>query len=359
MALVLALGAAQARAQTPTGGGSAGDDTGQSTNPPSLQLLGYADANFTAEQEGAGSTSSSFGLGEFDLLFTSTLGQSWSALAELVVESDGTEFVPDLERAVLTYSPRDAFSLSMGRFHSVISYYNATFPHASWYQTAANRPFSQEFEDEGGLLPSHGVGLSMSSRLGGPLRPRLVLEVTNGVSATGIGSSAPALSVQSASDENSHKAVVGALQVRPVRLPGWQFGVAGFVDTVGADPSRTVSERVTSGHVVFQDDKWEWMTEAYRIRHQLRGAAAANSTAAYTQLARQVGQARPYVRFERVEVSERDPLHADEAGSTQGPSFGVRFDPSPFVGVKAQFDWLTRDSGDAHKRFVAQASFAF
>ena len=359
--LLLVFDAGAARAQQPAPPGDASSaDSGQSTNPPSLQLLGYADANFDAEWPDAGSASSSFRIGEFDLLFTSTLGQDWSALAELVIEAEnGAEFAVDLERAVLTYAPRDTFTLSMGRFHSVLSYYNSSFPHASWYQVATNRPFSQDFEDEGGLLPSHSVGFAVSSRLGGPLRPRFVFEATNGTSASGIGTSAPKVSVQSSRDENSHKAVVGAVQFRPVKVPGLQFGVAAFVDKVGPSGLPEVSERITSGHVVFQDDKWEWITEAYGIRHQLPKAAAANSSAVYTQVARQFGQSRPFFRYERLQLSEGDPLHAEGVGTTQGPSFGVRFDPSRFVGVKTQFDWLTHSDRDGRKRFVVQVSFAF
>ena len=357
--MLLAFDAAGALAQEPASPGAAADSA-QSTNPPSLQLLGYADANFVAEWPDEGSASSSFGIGEFDLLFTSTLGQDWSALAELVVEAEnGSEFLVDLERAVLTYAPRDTFTLSMGRFHSVLSYYNSSFPHASWYQVATNRPFSQDFEDEGGFLPSHGVGFSVSSRVGGPLRPRFVFEVTNGTSASGIGTSASKISVQSTTDENSHKAVVGAVQFRPVKVPGLQFGVAAFVDKVGPSGLPEVNERITSGHVMFQDDKWEWITEAYGIRHQLPRAAAANSSAAYTQIARQFGRSRPFFRYERLQLSEGDPLHSEGAGTTQGPSFGVRFDPTRFVGVKTQFDWLTHSDRDGRKRFVVQVSFAF
>ncbi len=343
-----------AQAQTATA------DDGSSSNPPSLQLLGYADSSFLAEWPDVGKSSNGFHLGEFDLLFTSTLGPSWSALAELVLEGeDSNEFKLELERAVLTYSPSDKFALSMGRFHSVISYYNASFPHASWFQVAANRPYTQAFEDEGGLLPSHAVGVSLTSRQGGPLRPRFILEVSNGIGVNNLGTSAATVDVQGSSDQNNHKSITGAVQIRPVRVPGLQVGVAALFDTVGSSSLKDVSERVISGHLVYQDDAWEWITEGYGIQHQLQGAKAADSSGIYTQLARQVRTARPFVRYERRHLAPNDPLHVGDSGTLQGPSVGVRFDPSRFVGIKAQLDWLTGDADQGRKRFVSQISFAF
>lgn len=358
--VAVCLASQTAFAQTPSPQDTGDDTAAPSTNPPSLQLLGYADSSFAAEWPDSGDTTATFKLGEFDLFFTSTLGPDWSALAEVVFETESSNTVAvDLERAVVTYAPRDSFNLSMGRFHSVISYYNSTFPHASWYQVAANRPFSQDFEDEGGLLPSHGVGVSVSGRAGGPLRPRFSVELTNGVGADAIGTPSPTLHVQGSGDQNNRKSVVGALQLRPVKAPGWQLGVATLFDSVGPTGSPEVSERIVSGHLVFQDENWEWITEAYGIRHQLEASAAANSSAIYTQLARQAGAARPFFRYEQVQLSDGDPLHTELAGTTKGPSVGVRFDPSPFVAIKTQFDWLKHTDGDGRKRFVVQASFAF
>jgi hypothetical protein len=198
------------------------------------------------------------------------------------------------------------------------------------------------------------VGLSVSGRLGGPLRLRYTVELSNGIGVEGSRTV-----VQSAGDQNTRKSIVGAVQIRPTRLPGWQLGVAALVDQVAPAEFAPVSERVFSGHLVYQDDRWEWITEGYGIRHRRRESAAANSTAFYTQVARRMGQLRPFVRFERLDVADADPFHAFEAGAVQGPSAGVRFDPTTYVGAKAQLDWLSGDNRVEQKRFIAQLSFAF
>ncbi|MFN8058092.1 MAG: hypothetical protein U0Q12_02940 [Vicinamibacterales bacterium] len=365
LAILAIADTAWAQAGSPQTGGSGGGTDQATTDPssnrpPALQLLGFADTEFITESQG-GRTTNTFGVGEFDLFFTSTLARDWSVLAEAVFEAEeSNEFKIDLERAVVQWSPHEAFNVGFGRFHNANSYYNTTFPHASWHQVAATRPLSQDFEDEGGLIPAHGVGVSMSGRFGGDMRLRYIFEVTNGIGLDPPSPSAfPDLVVQSSADQNNAKAVNVGLQTRPVWAPGWQFGVAAYFDKVGPTVTSRVDERVVSGHAVFQSGTVEWLTEGYSLRHQRGSAAAASSNAFYTQLSNQFGKVRPYFRFERLDVAARDPFHAALAGITQGPTFGIRIDPTTFVGVKAQVDWLSHTGDTDRKRFIAQVAFAF
>ena len=65
----------------------------------------------------------------------------------------------DLEHVLLEYGYNDRFNLAIGRNHTAIGYYNLAFRPNSWFQTATGRPFL--FEDEGGILPTHNVGLGI------------------------------------------------------------------------------------------------------------------------------------------------------------------------------------------------------
>jgi len=51
--------------------------------------------------------------------------------------------------------------LWLGRFHNPIGYWNTQFHHGSFFETSISRPAIVEFEDDGGILPLHQVGLLM------------------------------------------------------------------------------------------------------------------------------------------------------------------------------------------------------
>jgi hypothetical protein len=106
---------------------------------------------------------SSFQAGEFDLFLTSRLSDNLSFLAETVLGPNATNlFSPDIERYQLTYKTNDYFSASVGRFHTSIGYYNTAYHHGLWFSTAEGRPIMYLFEDSGGILPVHMVGMSFA-----------------------------------------------------------------------------------------------------------------------------------------------------------------------------------------------------
>src|SRR6202035_537430 len=105
-----------------------------------------------------------FYTGDFDLLLTSRLTDKASVLAEMVFgEGDAQKFDVDLERVLLKYDYNDHLKLSFGRYHTGIGYYN--FNSGSWLQTTADRPLIMEFANEGGLLPTQAVGVSVTGTI--------------------------------------------------------------------------------------------------------------------------------------------------------------------------------------------------
>jgi hypothetical protein len=105
-----------------------------------------------------------FLLGNLDFFFTPNFGRV-KMLAELnfEVESDG-DLVIDLERMQLGFTVSDALTAWMGRFHTPYGYWNAAFHHGAQIQTVT-RPRFLEFEDRGGILPAHTVGLWATGRV--------------------------------------------------------------------------------------------------------------------------------------------------------------------------------------------------
>ena len=129
-----------------------------------LNIRGFGDVGlYGGNQKGQ---TTSFSLGELDLFITSHMSEKFKFLTELVFEvHKDNEFEEDLERVLLEYSYNDYLQLAAGRFHTDIGYYNTAYHHTTWFQTTTNRPFLFQFEDEGGILPIHNVGVSASGQI--------------------------------------------------------------------------------------------------------------------------------------------------------------------------------------------------
>ena len=129
-----------------------------------LRIRGFNDINFVASQKG--DAPNTFKIGQIDLFLSSTLTPELNMIGEIVIEAGDTNVIGvDPERLLLQYSPSDMFSISAGRYHTSIGYYNAAYHHGNWFQTAIGRPFVFRFEDDGGILPVHGVGISAQGQI--------------------------------------------------------------------------------------------------------------------------------------------------------------------------------------------------
>ena len=150
---------------------------------PMLRIRGFSDFNYRVSNQ-SGETNS-FTLGAFDLFISSQISEKFSMLSEVNFEfGDDNEMALDLERMLLTYAANDHFKLSFGRYHTGIGYYNTAFHHGTWFQTATGRPFLFLFEDEGGVLPVHNVGLNLTGSIpSGKLGLNYVAEIGNGRAA--------------------------------------------------------------------------------------------------------------------------------------------------------------------------------
>src|SRR5215467_14030869 len=102
-----------------------------------------------------------FGVGNLDFYLTPKIGDRIKGLVELVFEVSSTtgEIESDLERAQIGYVFSDAATVWAGRFHSPWGYWNTAFHHGAQIQTSITRPQFLEFEDHGGIIPAHTVGL--------------------------------------------------------------------------------------------------------------------------------------------------------------------------------------------------------
>ncbi|MGB6690641.1 MAG: hypothetical protein WBE76_22615 [Terracidiphilus sp.] len=346
------------------------------TSGPTLNIRGFFDYNF-----GVGSIAnplvfpiiddgcetcgnpptpphSAFQADEFDLFMTSKLADRLSFLAEMVFGPDTTnEFSIDIERYTLTYKANRYFSANAGRVHTSIGYYNTAYHHGNWFSTATGRPIMYLFEDSGGILPVHLVGLSFTGAV--PKTQKLGLhwvgEVGNGLSSN----SYVAESVQNFYSDRNYKATNIAAYIKPELLPGAQIGGSWYHDGLNPTGVPEVRQNIESAHVVFFNSAWESMTEGVMLSNHLMGTPAPlRSPMAYTQVARKFGIYKPYFRYQYVRDNPKDPVNLLK-GTYYGPSIGLRTDFSEYVAFKLQFNHLFESNQSAGNGLDSQLAFTF
>jgi hypothetical protein len=322
---------------------------------PSLKIRGFSNIYWSGnDQKGA---TNSFALGQTNLFITSVLSRRIDMLAELIFEADtNNAFGVDLERIQIRYSFNDYFKLSAGRYHTSIGFYNTAYHHSTWMQTAVDRPFLFAFEDEGGILPVHNVGVSATGMIpSGHFGLHYVAEIGNGrASRTPL-----AEPVQDRVSDHNGKAFNVALFARPQMLPGFQVGASYYHDSLVPQGVPTVHEQIFSAHAVYQGSHFEFLNEAVLIRHAWSAVPAAfNTPAFYTQISEGIGLFRPYFRYQYLNASNAEPIFGD-VSRRNGPSLGIRYDIGEFASFKTEFNRTDLRQTKPVNGITTQVDFTF
>jgi len=330
-----------------------------------LRIRGFGDINFHGDDQKGDTTS--FTLGQLNLFVTSDISDKFKFLGEIVFEGGpdniyGTTrgqvnaFGVDVERLLVQYSYNDYFNLEVGRWHTAIGYYNTAYHHSTWLQTTTGRPFLFEFEDRGGILPIHTVGVSASGAIpSGGLGLHYVAEAGNGRESRSPLTAEP---VQNVIDEQTHKAFNLALFARPEAIRGLQTGFSVYRDVLDPLGKPKVGETILAAHAVYIRSNFEWLNEALVVRHTPEGQRMFQTPGFYTQISRRFGAYRPYFRYQYVNSSPKEPIFPD-VGRQQGPSVGIRYDPSEFVALKLQYDYTSIRNQQAINALALQLGFTF
>jgi hypothetical protein len=69
----------------------------------------------------------------------------------------------DLERLQIGWEPTDRSVIWFGRFHQASSVWNHEHHHGQYLQTSITRPAAEDWEDEGGIIPQHFLGVLTES----------------------------------------------------------------------------------------------------------------------------------------------------------------------------------------------------
>ena len=304
-------------------------------NRTALNIRGFGDFGFYGGTQKGQTTS--FSIGQTNLFITSNLSERIRFLTEMVFEvHEDNAFSVDLERVLLEGSLNDHLKLSAGRYHTAIGYYNTAYHHSTWFQTATERPYIFEYEDEGGILPIHMVGVQATGQIpSGRLGLHYIFEVGNGRTSDPF-----AEPVQNYVDENGHKAMNVAAFIRPDTVPGLQAGFSVYRDVRVVPNSPRIDETVADAYAVLIRPRFEWLNEALMIRHAPEGQHIYETPAFYSQISERFGMYRPYLRYQYINASSHEPVFP-HVGLRTGPSIGMRFDVTESAALKLQYDYTT------------------
>lgn len=340
-----------------------------------LNLYGDTDYLVTRDQAAAGApttTTNAFSAPRLELFLTAEQGKL-AVLAETMFEvGDDNTFKVDIERIEIGYLFNESLRLRAGRFHTAVGYYNDAYHHGRYFQTTVDRPAMVRFEDEGGLLPAHSVGLHVDGRfaLGNAGSLRYDADLANGRGRT------PG-EVTNLDDPNNDKLFNLRLRIEPRFLDGLILGANVLTDRItslsdAADPTGptvSIREWMLGGHVVYLENSFHVIGEYLWVSHRWNDVAGANhrgfTQGAFLELGYDLGRATPYLRGELVHFpADIDPFYAANAlflfrGSSKAGIAGVKITASDYIAFKLENELVRRDAGGYVEMVAAQCAFAF
>lgn len=316
---------------------------------PALDVRLFGDFNYVTDDE--------FRQGQLVGHLAAELSERLTFFTELsVTVGRGAE----AERAVVRYDFGDYLKLSAGRVHTPVSYWNTAYHHGQWLQTTVARPKLVAFGST--LLPIHMTGVFAEGAVPtpGPVSLGYVLGMGNGGrhvhSPHGAGHRGAVVPAAGTS-----AALVAQGFLRVPALTGFQVGGAFYTDRLAADPALQVEERIVSSYLAWERTA-EVLLEYARITHEPRGGGEiAHSHGMYGQLGyRLPGRAdrwKPYLRYERIDADEGDPLLAPLRLGYEGAILGIRYDPAPMAALKLEYRQESVEGEARSNALAAQLSF--
>jgi len=311
-----------------------------------LAMHGFADVGWARSSLGRPSGGS---VGALDFYMTPKFGDRVISLVELNFEvSDEGAVGVDLERLQVGYIVNDQLTLWAGRFHTPYGYWNTAFHHGAQLQTSVLRPRFLDFEDRGGILPAHSVGLWGTGGVkfdAGRLNYDVYL-----ANSSRIGMADPATPGTGVLDMRQAGATDRGTMVGTNvnfgfkgSLDGLSIGVhtlRGAVgDTLETGPHRT-RLNMAGAWAGYNENNWELSGELYRFNNQdLSDHTGSHASQAwYAQAGYSMGLLTAYARMERTALDQSDNYFAQQASgqSYKRNALGLRYEINPKTSLKLE-----------------------
>ncbi|HEX6134095.1 MAG TPA: hypothetical protein VFZ24_09030 [Longimicrobiales bacterium] len=335
LALLAAASAAPARAQHP--------------DNPHSRFTGFLFGDITFGEMEMG-TRDGFVIGQVVGHGNALLTERLTFFGELSATAREDGYAFEVERAILRYDFADALKLSVGRYHTPISYWNTAYHHGLWLQPSVGRP--ELIRIGGSFLPVHFVGLLVEGTF-----PSSTVSLSY---EAGIGNGRGSVISRpgDAGDVNDDPAALVGVRVRPGFARDLELGGSVYVDRITTD-SASADERIASVHAVWTGSAPEVIAEYVHVRHD-DGAIDSDSHGFYVQagyrLPEGLPRLTPYGRFERLLVETSDPAFAG-IPDRDAVIVGLRWDFETLAALKAEARRERRDGGEWLHGVFVQAAF--
>jgi hypothetical protein len=321
---------------------------------------GISAVAYALDANGLSSPSPAFVTDELGLLVTAHLAPGLIGRMEAALSYNdqyGTDI--DMERVYLEYR-KNGFVIAAGRTHAELGYWNNAFHHGKWLQLTIDRPRALRFEDAGGMLPVHHVGVTLEH---GPARGEsgldLVVAVSNGHGPTLLG-------IQTNGDNNFAKALLVRIGGVGYNHDTLRFGINAMVDKIDGDtfvnaagmtvpvypllgtetgrsPTASMMELITGAYLALRSDTVVAFSEVYNVLHTGNGKSW-DTTDGFAVVGLRMGKSTPYGLVEaRFGNGGNDPFYnpdpeaapeATAATDNVGVIAGLKYDLSPWCALK-------------------------
>jgi len=306
-------------------------------------LHAFVDVGYSYTSQDAPEKQRGFLMNNFDLYFNPQISSRDRVIVELLYETNNGAYVTDVERMQIGHSFGDFLFLWAGRFHTPYGYWNTEFHHGAQLQTSVMRPKFVNFEDDGGILPAHSVGLWATGILG---QLQYDFYVANGskidLSATPAAGSPGELNPNIMSDDNNGP-LIGFNVSQKFKDDTLRLGLHGYTQGVSVYDGDAKTARAQSmmfgGFAVLDNGKFESITEYYSFSDKNEFAAdrgSYSSWAGFTQLAYNRKKYSYFARYERSVLDQNDYYFINQRSgrSYSRLAGGVKYNLSPDICIK-------------------------
>lgn len=329
----------------------------------------FGDVSFGGRSPSGEDGKPSFSLGAQDLLVRGELGNNIVATTECAFEFDEetNEAGIDLERLHVRWQ-NDHFFVEAGRSHTDIGFWNQAYHHGKWLQLPIERPRWVQFEDDGGILPIHWVGLSAGARAAvGPGKLHFTASVGNERGKI-------VDDIRNEYDYSAAKAVHAKLEYVGLGLRDLRLGVTGIYGRIPGQPASVrpalpdvaMDEWIGGVHVAYPSVPLLLIAEAYLVEHVAESRHFA-TYGGFVLLGYAIDVLTPYVELAGMLASRSgDPfLMPDPAAEPQVSrevfdlAAGARLDVSAWSALKLEYDYSNERAHEASHAVRLDWSWGF
>jgi len=289
--------------------------------------------------------------GALDFYFTKNINSRINIFIDLVFEYVDTAYISDLERMYIGYDVNEYLQTTFGKFHTPIGYWNNAFHHGLQLQTSILRPKFLNFNDEGGILPVHTLGILASADIN-DFSYRIYISTGSSIVSKETNSSITNNGIITPNESGAHNGdKLYGINLSYYVMEDIKMGIHSFYQRVSIFNNRSTDVFMYGAYLFTEFDSLEFSTETYLFSNKNNSGSLSseilNSNATYAQIAYDFNGLKPYARVEFTHYDQNDfYFHAQEvkAGdSYKRGAIGVNYSLDPDANIKCAIIY-TEDS---------------